>query len=152
VRLAVAFLAFTVAACGSGSSDPAASASTSGASMTDYRTARDAICVVGSDDIAAINATMDGLAGQELRSAMLRVADRIRQAQAALDALDAPAELAAFIEADNARRATRLELLERLATAAVDDPGAMDAIDVELTALNVESEHEEDLRALKHCA
>jgi len=151
------WLALAIAACAPSSvpaptspavPTPPASASTA----SEFSRLRDAICVAASDDIASINATMDAMAPEALGAAFRQIADRIRAAQSALDALPAPAGLADFIAGDNARRAARIEAVEQMAIAVIDDPGAVDAIDAKLTELNLESERAEDALALKHCA
>jgi hypothetical protein len=112
---------------------------------------RNAICVAGSGDISDMNDTMDPMSPPELADAFHRIAARIRSAQAELDRLAVPPELADFVTADNARRARRIELVEQLAVAVVEDPDAVEAIDAELTAVNVQTERAEDASGTYHC-
>ena len=151
MRILLAVMAMALVGCASNSAGPSASVAPTAASRTEFARERDAICIAGSDDIAVINATMDTMSQQDLPAAFRQIADRIRAAQADLDAIAVPAELADFVAADSARRAQRIELVTQLAVASIDDPAAMDSIDTELTALNIETESEEDAHGLRHC-
>lgn len=157
MRVDLIAMVVLVAACGSGPSTQSASETGAGSAAAlgrfEFLARRDAICLAGSNDIADINDQIDGLSGQELADGFARIADRIRQAQSDLDALGPPedAQLQAFVADNNARRSTRLELLGQLAAASVDDPSAMAEIDARLTALNVDTEREEDIHATLHC-
>ena len=72
--------------------------------LIEFREARDAICRPGSNDIAAINETVEGMTPEDMATALTRIAARIGVAQTDLDQLLAPPEVAEFVTADNARR------------------------------------------------
>jgi len=156
VRLSVAFLALAVAACAGSSPSPTTPAPAtpfaSDPTLSEFMGRRDAICQVGSDDIAAINATMDAMSPEDLAVAFRQIAARIRAAQVDLDALVVPSGLSDFVAADNGRRAQRIDLVEQMAAAVVDDPQAMESLDEALYDLNVAAERAEDALRLKHCA
>ena len=117
-----------------------------------YREQRDVICRAGSDDISAINATMEGASAEDHVTAFGQIVDRIRQTQDALDDLVVPGAVAAFAAADNERRAERIRLVEELASAvAAGDQASVAAIDRELTDLNMATEAAEDANRLIHC-
>jgi hypothetical protein len=69
-----------------------------------------------------------------------------------LDVLDVPDSLAEFVTADNARRSERLRLVYELADAfEAEDFEQVDAVDQELTIVNIETEAAEDANGLRHC-
>ena len=49
------------------------------------------------------------------------------------------------------RRAARIELVGQLRDASTENPSAMAEIGSQLTALNVETEHQEDIHGTLHC-
>jgi type IV pilus biogenesis protein CpaD/CtpE len=151
MRVLMAALVILLAGCASSAPALSPSATAIGTTRTEFTQHRNAICQAGSDDIAAINATMDTMTAPESAAAFRQIADRIRAAQADLDALSVPEALAAFVTADDTRRSQRIALVERLAVATVENPDELDGIDAELTALNIESEHAEDGLGFVHC-
>ncbi|HYI66203.1 MAG TPA: hypothetical protein VEW95_04705 [Candidatus Limnocylindrales bacterium] len=122
--------------------------------MAAFRLARDSICIAGSDDIAALNAMIEGSAPVDQAAILRQVVDRIEVAQHQLDELPVPAEIATFVGEDATRRADRIELMTRLADA-VEAGGFTsadaDAVDAELNELNILTEAEEDANRLAHC-
>lgn len=120
-------------------------------SLAQFGQARNRICVEGSNDIAGINATMEGMTPTETSQAFRDIAERTRAIQLELDVLVAPTELADFVEADKARRQDRIGYVEQLALAVVENPESADEIDRDLEELNIETEREEDIHGFAHC-
>jgi hypothetical protein len=117
-----------------------------------FRIARNRICVDGSNENAAINGTMDaeGATPADLAEGLRLVAEVIQAAQLLLDDLEVPDSLAAFVTADNARRSERLRLVYELADAfEAEDFEQVDAVDQELTIVNIETENVKRQQATK---
>lgn len=119
-----------------------------------FRIGRNQICVDRSNENAAINETMDveGATPADIAEGLRLVAEVIQAAQSLLDHLEVPESLAEFVAADNARRAERLRLVYELADAAdAEDFEQFEAVDQELTLVNIETEAAEDANGLRHC-
>lgn len=120
-----------------------------------FRSGRNQICVEGSNQVAAINGAIidvQGATPADIAEGLRLVAEEIQGAQLLLDALDVPDSLAEFVTADNARRAERLRLVYELADAfEAEDFEQVDAVDQELTIVNIKTEAAEDANGLRHC-
>lgn len=151
--IATLLIGFGLAAigCGQAGATVSPSAGATAMSLAQFGQARNRICVEGSNDIAGINATMEGITPTETSQAFRDIAERTRATQLQLDVLVAPTELADFVEADKARRQHRIGYVEQLAVAVVEDPESADEIDRDLEELNIETEREEDIHGFAHC-
>jgi hypothetical protein len=117
-----------------------------------FRRERDEICVAGTDDVAAINKTMEGATMAELGAAMRQIAERTIQTQRDLAELSVPAALETFVREDAERRAARLQLTNELAEQLeLGDLAEVQRLDEELTEVNIATEAAEDANGLEHC-
>ena len=120
--------------------------------VSTFRALRNEICTAGSADVAAVNATMETGPVDATPAGLRQVAELILRAQEQLDELAVPAELAAFVAADNEYRADRVRLVNELVDALErNEVEAADAIDRELTTNNINTEAEEVARRLVEC-
>lgn len=141
---------FVVTACTATAASPVPAPPTDEVAI--FRAMRNEICIPGSANVAAINATMeDGPAGATA-AGLRQVAELILGAQQQLDELSVPPALAEFVAADNEYRADRVRLVNELADAMErNDMDAADAVDRELTTTNINTEAAEVANRLAEC-
>jgi hypothetical protein len=113
------------------------------------------ICVAANDDISAINDEVDSSTATtaEVVDGFRRVIARTELVQQQLDELSVPPMFEAFVAEQTERRQERIRLVgEMIAALEAEDEDTVASIDEELTALNIESESEEDANGVSHCA
>jgi Concanavalin A-like lectin/glucanases superfamily len=123
-----------------------------GDAVAQFVKARNEICRGGNVEAGAIYEGEE-TASREQQVEMHRRRVVLGQAvQEQLDAMEVPAELESFVDADNASRASGLVALAQLADALeAGDTGRLPQIEAELLDIAIETEGREDSLGLVHC-